>query len=185
MMKLPIGAIGGDPKTDNAQDILDEEAEVRWRPKGLPYKSIPSYYYDEEPVHMSLSELGMKEKYNKHSREKERQKRKQKEGKSSSIRQQCSGNSSQVKSSSLSGVKVRDSSLRQTAVHKNPEARRTYPMGMAKSLDSEMCTRILWKLKWSNLRHLVTNHCETSRPNQVLLSQSHYQKFLDLTPIQI
>lgn len=137
MMKLPIGAIGGDPKTDNAQDILDEEAEVRWRPKGLPYKSIPSYYYDEEPVHMSLSELGMKEKYNKHSREKERQKRKQKEGKSSSIRQQCSGNSSQVKSSSLSGVKVRDSSLRQTAVHKNPEARRTYPMGMAKSLDSE------------------------------------------------
>lgn len=136
-LELPIGAIGGDPKSDNAQDVLEEEAEVRWRPKGLPYKNIPSYYYDEEPVHMSLSELGMKEKYKKHSREKERQRRKQKEEKSSSNRQQNSGNSSQVKNGGSSGVKVRDSSLRQTAVHKNPEARRTYPMGMAKSLDSE------------------------------------------------
>jgi hypothetical protein len=131
------GATGHDPHRESVQDIPEETAEVQWRPKGLPYKTIPSFYYDEEPVHMSLSELGMKEKYNKHSREKEAHKKKQKEGKASSLRQQSSGNLSQVKASGSSKVKVRDSSLRQTPVHKNPAARRTYPMGMAKSLETE------------------------------------------------
>lgn len=131
------GAMGGDVQEENVQNIPNEVVEVQWRPKELPHKTIPSFYYDEEPVHMSLSELGMKEKFNKHSKEKETHKKKQKEGKSSSPRQQSSRNSSQVKASGSSRIKVRDSSLRQTAVHKNPAARRTYPMGMAKSLETE------------------------------------------------
>ncbi|XP_061169598.1 uncharacterized protein LOC133178956 [Saccostrea echinata] len=131
-----ISAMGGDPE-EGMQDIPDEETEVKRRSKGLPFKTIPSFYYDEEPVHMSLAELGMKEHYSKHSREREKQKKKQKEGKSSSTRQKSAESSSQVKVSGSSRVKVRDSSLRQTPVHKNPAARRTYPMGMAKSLETE------------------------------------------------
>ena len=133
-----LGATGVDLKNENSENVPDKDGQVVWRAKGLPYKSIPSFYYDEEPVHMSLSELGMTEKFSKHSREKEKHKKKEKEEKSSSnLGQQSSETSSQVKVSN-SGVKVRDSSFRQTAVHKNPESRRTYPMGMAKSLESEL-----------------------------------------------
>ncbi|XP_062595672.1 uncharacterized protein LOC134257032, partial [Saccostrea cucullata] len=130
-----VGAMGGEPE-ESVQDIPDEESEVKRRSKGLPYKTIPSFYYDEEPVHMSLADLGMEEHYSKHSREREKQKKKQKEGKSSA-KQKSAESSSQVKVSGSSRVKVRDSSLRQTPVHKNPTARRTYPMGMAKSLEAE------------------------------------------------